>query len=80
MITIQIHISNQEPIKLDVEELPNVNDNIIIGKNPRDRADREIEWVDEGVHTVIIPWWRVNYIQVIPSSDEQLDFPLLYRE
>ncbi len=80
MITIQIHIANQEPIKLDVEELPDPRDNVIIGKNPRDRKDQEIIWVDEGVNTLIMPWWRINYIQVMPSGEEQLDFPLLYRE
>ena len=80
MITIQIHIANQEPIKLDVEELPDPGDNVIIGKNPRDRKDQEVIWVDEGVNTLIMPWWRINYIQVMPSGETQLDFPLPYRE
>jgi hypothetical protein len=80
MISILVHVSNQEPVKIDVEELPKLTDNCIIGKNPRDRSDKEFNWVDEGVTTVIFPWWRINYIQVLPSGEDAPEFPLLYRE
>jgi hypothetical protein len=80
MITIVVHINNAEPVKLDVEELPKVTDNCIVGRNPRLKNDKEIDWVDEGVTQVIFPWHRINYIQVWPTGEEELDFPLLYRE
>lgn len=79
MITLQIHISNGEPIKLDVEDMPNMSDVAIIGSNPRDRQEREVNWVDDGVSTVIIPWSRINYIQILPSEDEEEEFPLPFR-
>lgn len=56
MITLLLHISNSEPVKVDVEELPNPTDLMVIGRNPRDRKDREVEWLDEGVTTVMFPW------------------------
>lgn len=80
MPTILVHISNQEPVKLDVDELPKPTDNCVIGKNPRDRADKEIDWIDEGVTTLVFAWWRINFIQVLPSGEEKLSFPLLYRD
>ena len=80
MYTIVLHISNSEPVKLDVEELPTPLDTCVIGKNPRLRSDREVEWVDEGVTTVVIPMYRLNYIQVMPGDNETLDFPLTYRD
>ena len=80
MQTILVHISSQEPIKLDVEELPAATDTHVIGRNPRERSDKELAWLDEGVTTIIIPWWRINYIQVLPSESDSVDFPLLYRE
>ncbi|GAB5491396.1 MAG: hypothetical protein Phog2KO_16110 [Phototrophicaceae bacterium] len=80
MYTIVLHISNSEPVKLDVEELPSSTATCVIGKNPRLRSDREVDWVDEGVTTVVIPMYRLNYIQVMPGDDETLDFPLTYRD
>jgi hypothetical protein len=80
MYTIIVHISNAEPVKLDVEELPKSTDTCIVGKNPRLRSEKEVDWVDEGVTTVVFPWHRVNYVQVMTSGEEELDFPLLYRD
>ncbi|MCA9912266.1 MAG: hypothetical protein KC496_02920 [Anaerolineae bacterium] len=79
MITLLIHIANSEPIKLDVEELPQPGDVMIVGRNPRDRKDREAEWLDEGVTTVMFPWSRINLIQVLRDPDEQQEFPQLWR-
>ena len=39
-----------------------------------------MRWVDEGVREVIIPWWRVNYVQVIPEDDIEEEFDGLFRE
>ena len=80
MYTIVVHVANAEPVKIDVDELPTAQDNCIVGKNPRMKTDKELDWVDEGVTMIIIPIHRVNYIQVWPSGDQQLEFPLLYRD
>ena len=80
MITLLVHLANSEPIKLDVEELPRPTDTVLMGKNPRDRSDREWEALEEGVTTVIIPWWRINYIQILPGDEEDLEFPLSFRD
>ena len=36
MYSILVHISNAEPVKLDVEELPKVTDTCVIGDTPAD--------------------------------------------
>ncbi|MDX2160654.1 MAG: hypothetical protein SF162_04950 [bacterium] len=79
MITLLIHINNQEPIKLDVEQMPNPTDQAIVGKNPREKTDREVPWVEDGVTTVIFPWWRITFIEVLPSESDAAEFPLPFR-
>ncbi len=80
MISILVHISNSEPVKIDVEHLPSTTDTCIIGKNPRGKADKEIVGIEEGVTTVIFPWWRINYVQILPSGEEETPFVLPYRD
>lgn len=79
MITLLVHISNSEPVKIDVEELPSPTDIMVLGRNPRDRKDREVEWLDEGVTTVMLPWSRINFIQIMPNANAQDEFPQLWR-
>jgi hypothetical protein len=80
MITLLLHVSNAEPVKIDVEELPGPTDQAIVGRNPRERSDREVEWLDDGVQTVIFPWWRINFVQVLPSEEDQDEIEKLWRE
>jgi hypothetical protein len=79
MITLLVHIANSEPVKVDVEEMPTPTDIMIVGRNPRDRKDREVEWLDEGVTTVMLPWSRINLIQVMPDPTSEAEFPQLWR-
>jgi hypothetical protein len=80
MITLLLHIANAQPIKVDVDEMPDPQDQVIIGKNPRERGDKELEIIEDGVTTVIFPWWRINYVQVLPSPEDEIEFPLPFRD
>jgi hypothetical protein len=79
MIQILVHMANSEPVKVDVDDMPDPTDTLLICRNPRDRGDREVAWIDEGVSTIVLPWWRINYIQVLPSEDDEPEFPMLFR-
>ena len=79
MYTLLLHIANADPVKVDMDDLPNPQDQIVIGKNPRDRADRDVTWLEDGVSTVIFPWWRITFIEVLPSAAEEDAYPLPFR-
>ena len=79
MLTLLVHINNAEPVKIDVEELPKPTDAYILGKNPRERTEKEVPWIEEGVTTVIFPWWRVTFVEILPSPEDEVEFPLPFR-
>jgi hypothetical protein len=80
MISLLLHITGAEPVKVDVEELPKPGDISIVCKNPRERSDKEASWLDDGVTTIIYPWHSINFIQVLPSPDDEIEFPLPFRD
>ncbi|MBN1313199.1 MAG: hypothetical protein JXB30_17455 [Anaerolineae bacterium] len=76
---IQVHISGDDPVVLDVDELPNTNDQWIIGTNPRRRDQKEVSYILREVNQVMFPITRVNFIQILPSEQEE-DIPTFVRE
>ena len=71
MITILIHISNQEPIMAEVEDMPAPGDTVLVFHNPRKRDGKDIHFLLEGVTTVIWPWSQINFVEVIPSERDE---------
>ncbi len=79
MLTLLVHINNMEPIKVDVEEMPLPTDQMIVCKNPREKGEKELDWLEDGVTTIILPWWRITFIEVLPGEAEAGEFPLPFR-
>jgi hypothetical protein len=78
---ILLHIANAEPVKVDVDEIPAPDAVWVIGKNPRQRNDKEFDWVDEGVNVVLFPLHRINFIQVLPGAEKEFaEIELPFRE
>ncbi len=71
MHSLIVHISNEEPIVIDADSLPEPTDNCVIGMNPRTRTGKEIHYIASEVTTVIFPWHRISFIEVMPSGEEE---------
>lgn len=71
MPTLLLHISNEEPVLGEVEEMPSVTDILVIVKNPRKRDGKDLPYLEQNVTQVIWPMSRINYIEVIPGMEEE---------
>lgn len=69
MITIIVHIVNEDAVVCEVDELPKPASQFIMVHNPRRRDGKDIHYLDEDVTTMIVPWHRINFVQVLPSAD-----------
>jgi len=72
VLTLILHIPNEEPIACEVDELPSPQDTMLIVKNPRRRDGKDIHYLEPEVTTVIIPLSRVTIIEVMPTTDEEI--------
>jgi hypothetical protein len=68
---IQVHIAGDDPVVLDVDELPDTHSTCVIGTAPQRRDGKEVAYVLREVNTIILPWWRINFIQVLPTEAEE---------
>lgn len=76
---LQIHIANDDPVLLDVDELPKPTDLFIMGMNPQRRDGKEVQYILREVNQIILPMWRINFIQILPSDVEE-EIPTFVRE
>ncbi len=76
---LQIHIANDDPVVIDVDELPKPTDQFLIGMNPQRRDGKEVQYILREVNQVIFPMWRINFIQILPGDTED-EVPTFVRE
>lgn len=69
--TLFVHMIGEEPFLLEVEDLPNPTDTLIIGKHPRRRDNKNVPYILEEVTTVVFPLARINFLEVMPSGEEE---------
>ena len=70
-ITVIVHIANEDPIIGEVEEMPTLSDTMIIIANPRKRDGKDLHYLDSDVTTVIWPWNRITFLEILPSAEEE---------
>jgi hypothetical protein len=68
---IQVHVAGDDPVVLEVEDLPNPSDQFVMGMNPQRRDGKEVSYILREVNQVIFPWWRINFVQILPSEEAE---------
>lgn len=68
--TVLIHISNEDPIVGEIEELPSPADTSLKVQNPRKRDGKDLHFIQNDVTTVFWPWSRISFMEVLPSGAE----------
>ena len=71
MHSLLIHISGEEAILAEVEELPKTTDTAIYCINPRRRDGKELHYVLSEVQTIYLPIHRIIFAEVMPSGAEE---------
>jgi hypothetical protein len=69
--TLLLHIANEDPVLVEVDEMPNVTDQWIKGSNPRRRDNKDVHYILAEVTTVLFPTWRINFVEVMPGDDRE---------
>jgi len=70
-ISVLLHISGEDAVVGEMEQLPNPTDTNITLNNPRRRDDKEVIYLAETVVSVIWPMHRINFIEILPSREEE---------
>lgn len=70
-LNIVLHVAGEEAVTGEVDELPGTADTLIKVTNPHRLDGKEIHYLTESVVTVYWPIHRLNFIEVLPSKEEE---------
>ena len=71
MLTVIVHINNEDPIMGEIDELSNPEDQLVILKNPRRKDGKDVHFLEPSVSTIILPIHRINFVEVMPTGVEE---------
>jgi hypothetical protein len=70
-ISVLVHLSGEDPVLGEVEELPSSTDTTILINNPRKRDEKDLPYLAETVVSVMWPMHRINFIEILPTREEE---------
>lgn len=69
--TVMVHVLNEDAVVGEVENLPELTDQVIIVSNVRRRDGRDVSYVLPETTMVVYPWSRVHCVEILPSEEEE---------
>ena len=69
--TVVLHLAGEDPILADLDQDPQPNDNYIKVSNLRKRDGKDVTYLTAGVQSVIYPWHRVTFLEIMVSEEER---------
>lgn len=70
-MTVLLHLTGEDPVAGEIEQLPAPTDATVTVNNPRRRDGKDLPYVQSNVVTVIFPMHRINFIEVMPTAEEE---------
>lgn len=70
MLTVIVHINNEDPVMGEIEELPGPSDQTILLKHPRKKDGKDLHYLEPNVTQVIWPIHRITFIELIQDVEE----------
>ena len=68
---VLIHITNSEPIRAEIEELPGLTDTLLKVMNPRQRDGKDLHFIAADVVVVYWPVSQISFLEILSSEDEE---------
>lgn len=69
--TVILHIAGEDPVVGELERDPQPTDTFVVVSNLRKRDGKEVAYIATGVDTVLFPWHRVTFIEVMRNADDR---------
>ena len=77
--TVVVHVMGEDPFVAEIDEIPATIDQAISFTNLRKRDGKPVHYIDDAAITVIFPWHRISFIEVMPTEETRGELDLFFR-
>ncbi len=70
-ISVLVHLSGEDAVRGEVDEIPTSTDTTITINNPRQKDGKDLRYLLDNVVAVVFPMHRINFIEILPSAEEE---------
>jgi hypothetical protein len=78
--TVIVHLVNEDPILVEVEDLENLDGPVLECMNPRRRDGKQLHYIDPEATSFLFPWHRISFIELMPSEMERGEVVEFFRD
>ena len=71
-VTLILHITDEDPVVGEAEEIPSTVDYMVQLTNPRRLDGKELHYLNPGIAEVIWPMHRINFIEIVPAEEDDI--------
>ncbi len=68
--TVIVHILGEDPVLGEVDQSPQPTDNFMLVSNVRRRDGKDVTYLTPGCESVIYPWSRVTFVEMMIDEDK----------
>ncbi|PIV26435.1 MAG: hypothetical protein COS37_06490 [Anaerolineae bacterium CG03_land_8_20_14_0_80_58_20] len=69
--TVLLHLSGEEPVAGEVDELPKSADTVITVTNPRRRDGKDLHYIDSRAVKIIWPLDKISFIEILSGEESE---------
>ena len=71
-ITLILHVTDEDPVVGEAEDIPGPTDVLVTLTNPRRLDGKELHYLNPGIAEVIWPMHRINFIEIVPAEEDDI--------
>ncbi|HEY0601429.1 MAG TPA: hypothetical protein VGD58_00895 [Herpetosiphonaceae bacterium] len=69
--TVIVHIVGEDPVIAEMDQEPQPTDSFIHVTNIRKRDGKEVHYLSPGVQSVMFPWSRITFLEIMVDEEER---------
>lgn len=78
--TVILHLTGEDPVVAEMETDPQPSDAYVRVSNLRRRDGKDVAYISAGVQSVIYPWHRITFLEIMISEEERGDVIDFFRD